>query len=250
MIGNIFTGFSYLFQGFRIILQPGFRLFLIIPLLINIILFTALIIWAKSLVGGWMATLLVWVPDWLNFLEWFFWGIYFIIILMTLFYGFITIANLITAPFYGYLAELTERSLTGQPQENKLSWHDLIALIPRTVLREVQKIIYYLPRVMVLLVISVIPGINIVAPFLWLLFSSRMMAIQYVDYPADNHNMSFSTLKNYLSSHPSASFGFGLITFSFTLIPIINFIALPAAVCGGVVYWLNEKPDASELIKN
>ncbi|WP_369820155.1 EI24 domain-containing protein, partial [Oleiphilus sp. HI0043] len=76
MKGNMFTGFGYLAQGFKIICQPGFRLFLLVPLTVNIILFTLLIMWAYSLVDGWMATLLSWVPEWLGFMEWLFWGIY------------------------------------------------------------------------------------------------------------------------------------------------------------------------------
>lgn len=241
MKGNMFTGFGYLAQGFKIILQPGFRLFLLVPLTVNIVLFTALIMWANSMIDGWMASLLAWMPEWLAFLEWLFWGIYFLAILLMLFYGFIAAANLIAAPFYGYLAELTEKKLTQQDMDEGFSWQELIGLIPRTLKREIQKLMYYLPRVLVLFILGLIPGLNLFAAVAWIIFSAWMMAVQYIDYPADNNKMSFPNMKSYLRSHRLTSFGFGLVTFGATLVPILNFVAMPAAVCGAVTFWVKEK---------
>lgn len=247
MNGNLLQGFSYLTQGFKLICQPGFRLFLLVPLSVNILLFALLIIWAKSLFSGWMASLLSWIPEWLAFMEWLFWGIYLIVILMTLFYGFVAAANLIGAPFYGYLAEITEKHLTGKNPETEFSWKHLISLIPRTVKRELQKILYYLPRVLALLVLGIIPGLNAFAAVAWIVFSGWMMAIQYIDYPADNHNMSFTDMRLYLSKHRLTALGFGILAFGLTLLPLVNLLALPAAVCGAVVFWVNEKQASSQI---
>lgn len=240
MQGNMFQGFSYLIHGFKLICQPGFRLFLLVPLAVNIALFALLIIWVKSLFSGWMTSLLSWLPEWLAFLEWLFWGIYFIVILMTLFYCFIAAANLLAAPFYGYLAELAEKRLTGK-EDSVFSWKELAAMIPKTVLREIQKILYYLPRVLALLILGLIPGLNALVAVLWLFFSAWMMAIQYIDYSADNNNMSFRELQRLLGKRRFTAFGFGLITFGATLLPVLNFLALPAAVAGGVFYWIEEQ---------
>lgn len=245
MKGNMFTGFGYLAQGFKIIFQPGFRLFLLVPLCLNVILFTALIMWANSMIDGWMASLLSWVPEWLAFLEWLLWGIYFLAIILMLFYGFVAAANFIAAPFYGYLAELTEKHLTGEENDEGFSWAELLAMVPRTIKREIQKLIYYLPRVLALLILGLIPGLNLFVAIAWVIFSGWMMAIQYVDYPADNNKLSFPDMKSYLRSHRLTSFGFGIVTFGATLIPILNFIAMPAAVCGAVAFWVTEKRSVS-----
>lgn len=241
MKGNMFTGFGYLSQGFKIILQPGFRLFLLVPLTVNIILFISLIMWANSMIDGWMASLLAWMPEWLAFLEWLFWGIYLLAILLMLFYGFVAAANLIAAPFYGYLAELVEKHLRGQDKEEAFSWTELLAMVPRTIKREVQKLLYYLPRILALFILGLIPGLNVLVAIAWIIFSGWMMAIQYIDYPADNNKMSFPDMKGYLREHRLTSFGFGIITFGATLIPILNFVAMPAAVCGAVAFWVKEK---------
>ncbi len=241
MKGNLFQGFSYLFEGFRIVCQPGLRKFLWVPLCVNVALFALLIMWAKSLFSGWMAYLLSWLPEWLAFLEWLFWIIYFIAILMVIFYSFVAAANLLAAPFYGYLAEITEARLTGKSQSAEFSWSTLLAMVPRTVIRETQKILYYLPRVLGLFVLGLIPGLNALIALIWIVFSGWMMAIQYIDYPADNNQMSFKEMRSYLSHNRLTALGFGLITFGATLLPVLNFLALPAAVCGAVAFWVREK---------
>ena len=203
MNGNFFKGLGYMTQGFHIILQPGFRLFLLVPLLVNIALFTLMIMWAYSLIDGWMASLLSWLPEWLAFLEWLFWAAYFIVIVMMLFYSFVAAANLIGAPFYGYLAEKTEKHLSGQDNNEPFSWKELAAMVPRTVLREIQKILYYLPRVLGLFILGLIPGINLIVAFVWLIFSGWMMAIQYIDYPADNNNITEATFASSCTMYQS-----------------------------------------------
>jgi CysZ protein len=233
-------GFAYMLEGFKLIWKPGYRLFLLVPILANIALFALLIMWAKTLFSDGMGFLMGWIPDWLWFLEWIFWLIYFIAILMVIFYTFVAAANLLGAPFYGYLAERLEQDLSGHAKDEPFSWATLIKLIPRTVKRELQKLLYYLPRVIALLILGFIPGLNAIVAVVWIIFSAWMMAVQYIDYPADNNGMSFPDLRKYLKTHRWAALGFGAMAFGLTLIPILNLLALPAAVCGAVAFWVNQ----------
>ncbi|WP_082873138.1 sulfate transporter CysZ, partial [Oleiphilus sp. HI0079] len=121
-------------------------------------------------------------------------------------------------------------------------------LIPRTVFRELRKLMYYLPRVLALFVLGLIPGVNAIVAIVWIVFSGWMMAIQYVDYPADNNGVSFDDLRKILGQHRGAALGFGLCTFGLTLVPIINLIILPAAVCGGVVFWVKKESTVSAVV--
>lgn len=247
MFSNYFRGCAHLMQGFQLIFQPGLRLFLFIPVTVNIVLFAMLIYWAKSMVGGWMASLMGWLPEWLAFMEWFFWLLYFVAILMTIFYGFVSAANLLAAPFYGYLSEIVENRLSDRKNPETFSWKTLLAMVPRTVMRELQKILYYLPRVIALLVLGLIPGINALAALLWIFFSAWMMAIQYLDYPADNNQLSFPDMLRYLRQKRAAALGFGSLTFGLTLLPLVNLITFPAAVCGATAFWCHERKGRQEL---
>lgn len=241
MIQNFFRGAAYVTEGFKLLFQPGFRLFILIPVTVNIVLFSLLIMWAKSMFSGWMAYLMGWLPEWLAFMEWFFWIIYLVAILMTIFYGFVAAANLLAAPFYGYLSELVEERLGSHRGQGAFEWSELVKMIPRTVMREIQKILYYLPRVIALLILGLIPGLNAIVAVVWIIFSAWMMAIQYLDYPADNNNLSFREMLRYLRKNRSTSLGFGTFTFGLTLIPIVNLITFPAAVCGATAFWVNQQ---------
>ena len=57
----------------------------------------------------------------------------------------------------------------------------------------------YLPRAVVLFILYFVPGIGqTVAPVLWFLFSAWMLAIQYCDYPFDNHKVPFKEMRTAL----------------------------------------------------
>lgn len=246
MKGNPFTGCGHFIRGFQIIWQPGLRWFLLVPLCLNVLLFGFLIVWAKSMFSGWMAVMMAWLPEWLAFLEWFFWLVYAVIIILMIFYGFVAAANFLGAPFYGYLAEKTEQRLTGTQLEEGFSWAALLALIPRTLKRECQKLLYYLPRILLLFILGMVPGLNALVAVFWIIFSAWMMAIQYLDYPADNHQLGFRDMLTYLRAHRLSALGFGMMVFAATLLPLINLLALPAAVCGATSFWVNERQESGQ----
>jgi CysZ protein len=245
MQGNLVNGFSHMLSGFKLIFQPGLRLFILVPIVANIALFVLLFMWAKSLFSEGMTYLMSWIPEWLGFIEWAFWLIYFAAMVMLLFYAFVSAANLIGAPFYGFLAEVVEQKLSGKRNDEATSWLAFVKLIPRTILRELQKLMYYLPRVLLLVILGLIPGVNAIIAVIWIGFSAWMMAVQYIDYPVDNNGLSFKELRRYLGQHRVTAFGFGCLAFGFTLLPIVNIIALPAAVCGAVAFWVNEQTSDS-----
>lgn len=243
MSGNLFRGMSYLRQGLQLIREPVLRRFVIIPLLLNLVVFVALF---AGLYHGF--TLLIpmvmgWLPEWawLQALDWLFWLIYGGVVVLLMAYGFVILANLIGSPFYGYLAELTEKKLTGQDIVTDDSWRQILADVPRALWRELHKIAYYLPRALLLLIISLIPVVNLIGAALWFAFNSWMMALQYVDYPSDNHRETFRELKRFLGATRLSAFGFGVPVALGAMIPILNLVIVPAAVCGGTAYYVREK---------
>jgi len=240
--GNFFRGLGYLGEGFRLIREPGLRLFVVIPLVINILLFGLLFYFLAELFAAMIAAAMSWLPDWawLQSLDWLFWILYGAVILLMLAYGFVILANLIGSPFYGYLSELTEKHLTGQEVSTDDGWSQIIRDIPRSLWREVQKILYYLPRAIGLFIIGVIPVVNLVAAVLWFVFNCWMMSLQYVDYPADNHRVSFPALRRLLGDTRLSALGFGLPVALAAMVPVLNLVVVPAAVCGATAYWVRE----------
>ncbi|MBU1191370.1 MAG: sulfate transporter CysZ [Gammaproteobacteria bacterium] len=237
---DFYKGFGYLLEGIRLIQAPGLRRFVVMPLLINIVLFAGLIYAAVSGFGQLLDYLLGFLPDWLHWLQYLLWPLFAATVMIILAYTFTLLANLIAAPFNGLLAEAVEKHLQGHSLENTGDWKTLIKDIVPSLLSEVQKILYFLLRAAPLALLFVIPGVNLAAPLLWTLFSGWMLALEYADYPMDNHGLKFRQQRPLIRQRRLLSMGFGLTTLGLTLIPFVNFIAMPAAVAGATAMWVRE----------
>ncbi|MCW8957311.1 MAG: EI24 domain-containing protein [Gammaproteobacteria bacterium] len=106
---------------------------------------------------------------------------------------------------------------------------------------EIAKLIYILKWSVIILVISFIPAINLAAPFLWLVFGAWMLAMEYMDYPMSNHGHFFKEINKQVAADKSLSLGFGFGVFMFTSIPLLNFLAMPAAVSGATALWVRRE---------
>ena len=235
------TGPQYLGEGLKLVLSPGLRLFVLLPLTINLILFTALIVVSLQQFAGWVDTFMPSLPSWLSFLEYVLWPLFVLLVLLMVFFTFTLLANIIAAPFNGFLAEKVEVVVRGQDDFPPFSWAELMAMVPRTLGREMRKLGYFLPRAIGLLILSFIPVVNLIAAPLWLLFGVWMMAIQYIDYPADNNKLSWQDMLAWLREKRWQSMSFGGIVYLVLLIPVVNILMMPAAVAGATLFWVRER---------
>jgi CysZ protein len=238
--GNIAHGASYLTRGARMLSHPSLRLFVIIPLLVNILIFGSLIGVGFSYLSAMMDSLLLGIPDWLDFIEWILWPLIGITVSLVTGYLFTAVALIIASPFNALLAEKAEELITGREVEGLEGLGAALLAVPKSILRELFKFLYYVPMAAFVLVVSFIPGINTVAPALWLLLGAWMMSIQFVDYPMDNHQLSFADVKEAVRSRRLSSMGFGGLVALCTGIPIVNFFVVPAAVVGATLLWCEE----------
>ena len=232
MIGSA----SYLAEGFRLLARRELRAFAIAPVLVNTLVFAGLIWLAVDQFDYWVEQLLPSLPEWLAWLEYLLWPVFALALLVALFYGFASVANLIAAPFNGLLAERVDALLGGQPAGDD-SLKALLALVPRTLGRELQKLGYSLPRMLALLVLVLIPGLNLLSAPLWFLFGAWMQAVEYTDYCSDNRRQEFRSLRAGLRRHRWEALGFGVAVNLATMVPLLNLVAMPAAVCGGTKLW-------------
>ena len=239
LIQQPLSGVGYLLKGIRLLSHPRLRVFVLIPLLINIVIFASAFWFLFSTITQWIDTYIAGLPTFLSWLSYLFWPILTFTILFFFTFLFAIVANLIAAPFNGLLAEKTELLLTNQPADDS-GLGDLIKDLPRVFKREFQKLAYFLPRMLFCGVLFFIPIFGqIVAPFIWFIFAGWMMAIQYADFPFDNHKIPFATMKKSLQQRLGKNLTFGMLVSFFTNIPIINFIIMPIAVCGATAFWVD-----------
>ncbi|WP_447073048.1 sulfate transporter CysZ [Shewanella indica] len=238
------SGVNYFLQGFSLIKQPGLRSFVFIPLMINLLLFAGVIYFAIGQLGNVFAWLEGQLPDYLSWLNVILWPLAIITLLVLLSFIFSSVMNWLAAPFNGLLAEKVEQLLTGKPI-NTGGTLDLIKDLPRILGREWQKLVYYLPRAILILLLFFIPVIGqTVFPVVWFIFSAWMMSIQYCDYPFDNHKVAFKEMKFALKNTKGSSMSFGAAVTLFSMIPIVNFIVMPVAICGATSMWVDKYREA------
>ena len=236
---TLVKGFGYLLQGARLLSHPGLRLFVLLPLLVNIIMFGVGLLVLISFVGGWMGDIVAWLPEWMGGITSFLWFLLVILFGMAVFFSFNLLANFIAAPLNGLLAEKVQLHLTGK-ELGITNLGSILASIPRSIGREISKLTYYLPRILILLILTLIPGINVITPWLWVLLTAWMMVIQYVDYPMDNNGISFRKMKRSLSQQRLLHLGFGGGVSLLLMLPVVNFFAMPIAVAGATALYDNE----------
>ena len=240
MKGNIVEGIGYLVDGAKMLGHPALRLFVVVPLIINIVIFGTLIGYGLSFITEIMDRWLTALPEWLRFIQWILWPLIWLTFSLISGYLFTAVALIIASPFNGLLAEKAEELVTGKPVNGPEGLAAALMLVPRGIVRELAKLIYYVPMAIFVLIVTFIPVLNAVAPFLWFLLGAWMMSIQFVDYPMDNHQLSFADVKEAVRSRRLSSMGFGGAVALCTGIPIVNFFVVPAAVVGATLLWCRE----------
>jgi len=238
MITSFFHGFGLVRQGFGLLFRPGIRRFVLVPLLVNIAVFSIAIWLGIAAFASLLDTLLGWVPSWLGFIQWLLWPFAVLTIVLMVYYGFTMIANLIAAPFNSLLAQRVEALLEGRPAESEPDYSSLISEAGRTIASESRKIVYQLGWFVALLLLTIIPGINLIAPVAWAWFGAHMLSVEYVDYPMGNHQLYFRDVRRALREDRWTALGLGSGVMALTLIPVLNFLAMPAGVASGTIYFV------------
>lgn len=230
------SGAGYLFKGFELIRIKGIRRFVLVPLTINLFLFSFAFYFLFKEIDEYMGIIMNWLPSWLDWLSTILWPLAVITVLVIFSFIFSTAANWLAAPFNGLLSEKIEYILIGE-QVPDGSMMDIIKDIPRTLGREWTKLAYYIPRAIGFFILLWI--LPVVGQILWFLFVAWMMSIQYKDYPFDNHKVPFNEMKHSLKQQQGLSYSFGITVAIFAMIPIVNLIIMPVAICGATALWVD-----------
>lgn len=240
MQGSPSKALDYFIGGAQLIALPGFRRFIFIPLLANVAIFIVLTLVLLNRFQEVFSTLQAATPNWLEWLTWILWPLVSLLFFVVYGYSFNIITNLIAAPFFGVLAEKLEQHLTGVAPPDE-PWGELI---PRTLKRELVKLWYFISRGALVLLLFIalffIPGANLLGVFIVALWSCWCMAVQYTDYPADNHQTGFRPLRRALNRQGLTSYSYGGLILLGSMIPVVNIFVTPIAVAGATRYWVDE----------
>ena len=245
---NPVTGVSYLFKALPLLTKPGIKSYVMIPLIINILIFSVGIYFGFAYFGEYMDKFLdtsemwSWVAAIVEFIKPLLYIVFGLALLVLIFYTFSILANIIASPFNSLLAEATEMYLIGKTMDDAGGFKQVLKEIVPTILMEIKKLIYMiLWSIPFLIMLFVIP---VIGPIIWFLFTAWMMSLQYMDYPMGNHKLKFAEQRALQRKQRLFSLGFGGVTMGASMIPFVNFIVMPTAVIAATMIWVEQYSDS------
>ncbi|MEY1662383.1 sulfate transporter CysZ [Isoalcanivorax beigongshangi] len=227
------------------------RSWVVVPVLVNILLFgTAYYFaatWISGLIAGYASGWAIegtfaFLNPGLSLLSGLLQVVVWLSLLVLMATVFTAVAQLLASPFMGFLAAKVDLMHAGplgfppQPEES------IAGMTWRTIKRELRKFWYWLWRAVLLLILvvilSFIPGLNLLGTALWFGWSAWMMAIQYIDYGADTRLVPFAEVLARLRQRRLAVLSLGGIILGLSLVPLVNLVIMPVAVIAGTLFWL------------
>ncbi|MFK5915754.1 MAG: sulfate transporter CysZ [Woeseiaceae bacterium] len=242
MISNPISGAKYFLSGLGLINTKGIRRFVLMPLLINIIIFSAGLWFAVNQFDIFITWALSSLPSWLSWLEWIMWPLFAFTFYGLTFFSFSIIANIIASPFNGPLAAAVEHNLKGRVDfKNDKSF---MQEIKESIGNEVIKLKYSLYLMIPLIFLSTLSlAFPLISPFvamLWMIYTVWVLAVEYAEFSMSNQGLLFKETKGKLAEKRILSLGFGSMVLFATMIPFVNFLVMPVAVAGATKMNLNE----------
>jgi len=236
------NAFFYPLSSITWLAKRELRSAILIPLLINVALFIALA-WVGSyyfdvFLNYWLPANTGWA--WLHPLVWLLAVMMFLVIG---FFSFTIVGNLIASPLNALLAARTELLMTGKASERLSQPFAVVA--KEAISSELFKLRYLLVRLIPLLILTLItswiPMINLFVSSLWLVFGAWFLAIEYSDYPMANNQLNAQEQLNKLKAKRLRSLSFG--AGASVLMMFLGPLAMPSATIGATRYWVNQLKD-------
>ena len=244
---TVYNGIKYFFQGLRLCIHKGMKRYMLVPIIINIFIIIigcyASISWACNYTGELIAGSL---PEWLFWIKYLVFPIIFAAIILITLYLFTTITLIVGAPFYSLLSEKAESILINEPTPD-VPISQTIRETPAMVGRELAKLIYRLPFIILNLFMLFIP---IIGQVVIIYTGSWCYALDFTSYGFENNHIQLKKTYPALKKYRKTCLSFGICVWASLLIPFLNLFMIPAAVCGGTALWVDIlRPDFEDDIR-
>ena len=228
------AGLGCFARGAGLARSRALRRFAWMPMLVSLVVIVVLLVLGHAgieVLREWLAARL---PDWLDWLAAVLAPVFHVLAVVVAGWMFSFLAVLLASPFLGVLSARAEREAFGTGPDGDESAG---LAISRAFAREARKLAYHLPRLAAVFGLTLVPVVNVAAPFFWFAFGAWMLAVQFVDYAAENRGLAFGDTVALLRANRWAAFGFGAPVALLLAIPFAALVVIPAAVCGAALLW-------------
>ncbi|MBL6734285.1 MAG: sulfate transporter CysZ [Shewanellaceae bacterium] len=238
-----FRGASYLIEGYKMLSHPSLRLWVVLPFMGNLVTMALLLsgLWTQvAAIEAWLTDFL---PAMLAWLTWLILPLLFILLLWAFSFFFIMLLNLFASPLLSILAEKTNQILASTEIAPPTSWQHMLI---EPLKRQGQKWLYAVPRLGGVALLMMLPIVGqTIGPVMWFCLTSWLLAVEYGDYFFENQQQNFAATRAAIQKNRWLHFGFGCATMVMLLIPFVNCLIMPAAVCGATKLWYDTTKKAN-----
>lgn len=176
----------------------------------------------------------LWVAP-LRLLAWFIGLLLLVTALVVLYFVFLILGTMIAAPFLDILAQRVEALVTGRAFQGQTTLSDAVRSIGISIIEELRKLGFFLAVQMTLLLLGLIPVLTPFTVLVATLFTMLFLPLEYASFAMDHRQLRFRQRRALLWQHRWLMLGFGAAAFLTLVIPLLNFICLPALVVGGTL---------------
>jgi CysZ protein len=234
IIGSFLTGFVLPLRGGLFLLRHRRLLALAtVPLVLNLLLYTAAIAFVVRYYAVWFALLLPQPQAWyllvgyevLRLLA-------FLLILAAFLFSFVFVGTAVAAPFLDVLSARVEHLLQDrhgiQPVRAQPWFVELVRALGHALLLLLIWVVTF--------PLSFLPGIG---PPLWLLESCLLLAYNFAAFALERRPWSFREQWRRLLREWAATLGFGAAVFVMMMVPVVGLLLLPTAAVAGTMLVLD-----------
>ena len=263
MLTDLVRGFRFPFQGIAFLARHrSLWTWAALPAAVNVGVFAAAVgvflYFFGTLYGlttGWMYPeppefFLAWL--WVVPLRLFAWSIGILLLLAALLilYGaFLALGLVIAAPFLALLSQRVETLAAGRPAQEATSWKAALASVFESVVDEFRKVAFFAGVQIVLWALGLLlPFLAPAAVAVATLFTLVFMPLEYAGFAMDSRGLRYAQRRALVWRHLSLMLGFGASASLTLLLPLLNFVCMPALVVGGTLMMLHleEPADAGQ----
>jgi len=235
--GGFAAGFSYPFKaGHFLISHPRLIVYVLIPFLINTIVFTGAVWFGLDFFDE---TVVAMIPQgdawyWI-ILYYFLWIVAVLATVLLVFFSFAIVGNLVASPFNDLLSERTEELITGRTNSEPFRFALFIRESLHIVLDEALKMSAFLAGMLLLLLLNILPGFGAALfTILSLLWTATFLVVEYTGYVFSRKKKKFADQRQFIRKHKALSLGFGFGALCLLAVPFLQFFTIPLSVVGAV----------------
>jgi CysZ protein len=241
-VGTLFAGATYPLRALRLLAAtPALWPYVVVPVLLNVVV--GVLLYFGLLVAGFelIDRVTAGLPSGFAFFEALLQALLVILLLLVTGFVFVRFGVILGAPWYDALSLRVERLRKGEaPPGGEGGLLGALRDVVRQIGNETQKVGFAVGLGLLLLVLSIIPGLGtLLATVGGITLGTTIACLDFLDPPLSRRRLGFREKLGVVRRALPGSAGFGLVCLALVSIPFVNLFSIPVCIVAGSLYYVD-----------